>query len=155
MQKKPGEISSNTLSLRFMQNAAKTRQEREIEAAKAKVRTDEEWELAPEYRESWSVRQDEGQRQVLDAVLSWGYGVCTNGGSLSGCSVLYEPSYLPFLFPGLSSSDVRAATMANIEAEPDELHEEREMSGQGTGIPYKGRRKFGKHGREETEVWIS
>ena len=72
---------------------------------------------------------------MLDAVVSWGYGVCTNVGSLFGCSVLYEPSYLLFLFPGLLSSDVHAATMANIETEPDELHEEREMSGQGTGIP--------------------
>ena len=62
MQKKPGEISSNTLSLRFMQNAVKTRQECEIEAAKAKVRTIEEWEIVPEYRKSWSMRQDEGQR---------------------------------------------------------------------------------------------
>ena len=62
MQKKPGKISSNTLSLRFMQNAAKTRQEREIEAAKAKVHTNEEWELAPEYRERCSMQQDEGQR---------------------------------------------------------------------------------------------
>ena len=78
--------------------------------------------------------------------------MCTNGSSLFGCSVLYEPSHLLFLFLGLLSSDVHAATMANIETGLDELHEEREMSGQGTGIPYKGRHKFGKHGREETEV---
>ena len=55
---------------------------------RAKVRTNEEWELVPEYRESWSMQKDEGQRQVLDAVVSWRYGACTNGGSLFGCSVL-------------------------------------------------------------------
>ena len=61
MQKKPGEISSNTLSLRFMKNAAKAQQEREVEKSKAKVKSEEEWELAPELRESWKRQVDDDQ----------------------------------------------------------------------------------------------
>ena len=59
MSKKPGQISSNTLSLRFMQNAAKARQESEFEAANAKVRTDEEWELSPDVKQSWGIGDGE------------------------------------------------------------------------------------------------
>ena len=58
-----------------------------------------------------------------------GYGVYTHGGFLFGYRALYEPSYLRL------SSDVRAATMANIEAKPDESHEERDISGQGLQGP--------------------
>jgi len=59
MNKNSGQISSNTLSLRFMQNAARAIQEREVEAAKAKVRSDEEWELSPDIMQSWSIRDGE------------------------------------------------------------------------------------------------
>lgn len=42
-----------------MKNAARARQEREVEEAKAKVRTEEEWELAPEMRERLEEQVDE------------------------------------------------------------------------------------------------
>jgi hypothetical protein len=42
-----------------MQNAAKAKQEKEVKAAKAKVRTEEEWELSPDVRQSWGVGDGE------------------------------------------------------------------------------------------------
>jgi len=69
-----------------MQNAARAMQEQEVEASKAKVRTEEEWELPKEL---------------------WGGEATTSEDQL----VSYEPSYLPFLFPGFAggTSSVKAA----------------------------------------------
>lgn len=63
MEKKPGQISSNTLGLRFMQNAARAKEEREREAAKSRVRTEEEWEVAAEVRKGWGVDVGEGEEE--------------------------------------------------------------------------------------------
>ncbi|KAF8511986.1 hypothetical protein JB92DRAFT_348177 [Gautieria morchelliformis] len=130
MKKKPGEISSNTLNLRFMQTAAKARQEREIEDAKKKVKTEEEWELTPELRERWGV-----DRQADDQAVS------------------YEPSYLPFVFPGFPSSSKHTIPAGRVKPEADESHEDGECVDEMEVVSYKGRRKFGKYGKEQTEEY--
>lgn len=73
------------------------------------------------------------------------------------CRVSYEPSYLPFLFPGLekdsntSMHTTAAVIKTNPASESDDSHESGELE---PSIVYKGRRKFGKHGREEIEVCV-
>jgi hypothetical protein len=50
-------ISTGTLSLRFMQNAAhrKAKQLGEVETEQAKVKDDGEWEVKKEVREAWGI----------------------------------------------------------------------------------------------------
>ncbi|KAF9068718.1 hypothetical protein BDP27DRAFT_1326836, partial [Rhodocollybia butyracea] len=78
-------LSTGTLSLRFMQNAQRAKQIKEVELEKAHVEDDGQWEIAKEIRESW------GSPAENDNTVS------------------YEQSYLPFLFPSVSGS-VQAST---------------------------------------------
>ncbi|EGN94648.1 hypothetical protein SERLA73DRAFT_187686 [Serpula lacrymans var. lacrymans S7.3] len=75
-------LSSGTLSLRFMQNARRTQHATVVEAEKAQVKDDAEWEVAREVREAW------GQTSSSDD-------------KSQPVTVTYETSYLPFLFPSL------------------------------------------------------
>jgi hypothetical protein len=59
-----------------MQNAHRAKNLAEVEAGKAKVKDDGEWEVSQEVRDSWGV----------------------GSSSRSGPVVSYESSYLPFLF---------------------------------------------------------
>ncbi|KIJ57050.1 hypothetical protein M422DRAFT_40595 [Sphaerobolus stellatus SS14] len=108
-----GIISKNTLSLRFMQNAARALQEEEVEAAQAKIRTEEEWELP---KELWGGTEHSQEEQT----------------------VTYEPSYLPFLFPGLGSNGGQDTSDFEV------LVREEGLTGR-----YRGRRKFAKQIEEE------
>jgi hypothetical protein len=146
--KKPGEISSNTLNLRFMQTATKTRQEREIEDARRKVKTEEEWELTPELRERWGVdRQADVQARVLVRIL-----MAVSSLTIHVCSVSYEPSYLPFVFPGFPSSSKHTAPVTRVNPESDESNDDGESFDKMAVVSYTGRRKFGKYGKEQTEA---
>ncbi|KIK63549.1 hypothetical protein GYMLUDRAFT_71690 [Collybiopsis luxurians FD-317 M1] len=73
-------LSNGTLSLRFMQNAQRAKQLKEVELEKAHVEDDGQWEIAKEIRDSW------GPPAESDSTVS------------------YEQSYLPFLFPSLPAS---------------------------------------------------
>lgn len=46
-------LSTGTLSLKFMQNAQRSKQLKEVELDKAPVEDDGQWEIAKEIRESW------------------------------------------------------------------------------------------------------
>lgn len=48
-------LSTGTLSLRFMQNAHRAKQLKEVEADRAQVKDDGEWEVAKEVREAWGI----------------------------------------------------------------------------------------------------
>ncbi|KAG6833414.1 hypothetical protein H0H87_007399 [Tephrocybe sp. NHM501043] len=75
-------ISNGTLGLRFMQNALRAKQLKEVEAERAPVKDDAEWEV---------------DRKVRDA---WGPSSSSNSQTIA-----YETSYLPFLFsPEASNS---------------------------------------------------
>ncbi|KAJ4479406.1 hypothetical protein C8R41DRAFT_772055 [Lentinula lateritia] len=73
------QLSSGTLSLKFMQNAQRAKQLKEVVLERAHVEDDGQWEIAKEIRESW-------------------------GSTESNDTVFYESSYLPFIFPSTSSS---------------------------------------------------
>ncbi|KAJ3838915.1 hypothetical protein F5878DRAFT_680759 [Lentinula raphanica] len=73
------QLSSGTLGLRFMQNAQRAKQLKEVELEKAHVEDDGRWEIAKEIRESW-------------------------GPGGSDDAVSHESSYLPFLFPSVSTT---------------------------------------------------
>ncbi|KAF5372869.1 hypothetical protein D9758_001611 [Tetrapyrgos nigripes] len=79
-------LSTGTLSLRFMQNAQRAKQQKEVELEKAHVEDDGQWEIAKEVRDSW------GPASQTDNAVS------------------YETSYLPFLFPSLSGPDTTSST---------------------------------------------
>ncbi|KZP33210.1 hypothetical protein FIBSPDRAFT_374985 [Athelia psychrophila] len=102
-------LSTSTLSLKFMQNAHRAKQLAQVELEQAKVKDEAEWEVAKEVREGWGGAS----------------------GSGSGKSVVYEASYMPFLFD-------RDGDVANDDDEAD--------------VKPKGRRTFGKHGQEVEEV---
>ncbi|THV07961.1 hypothetical protein K435DRAFT_709169 [Dendrothele bispora CBS 962.96] len=71
-------LSTGTLSLRFMQNAQRAKQLKEVELEKAHVEDDGQWEIAQEIRDSWGpVSQPDN-------------------------SISHETSYIPFLFPSFS-----------------------------------------------------
>ncbi|KAF8510578.1 hypothetical protein BU17DRAFT_97984 [Hysterangium stoloniferum] len=121
MQKKAGQISSNTLNLRFMKNAVRAQQDLEVEAAKEKVKIN----------------------LMIRGTQHYMFLVSISYAELIDISVSYEQSYLPFLFPGFSngrpSTDVPSTSDAGQES-----HIERSEHSL-----YKGRRKFGKHGEEQ------
>ena len=48
-------LSNSTLSLRFMQNAQRARQQAAADAERAKVKDEAEWEVSREIRESWGL----------------------------------------------------------------------------------------------------
>ncbi|KAK0210307.1 hypothetical protein DFS33DRAFT_1378285 [Desarmillaria ectypa] len=88
MSAKPKTLSNGTLSLRFMQNAHRAQQLKEVELEKAQVKDSDEWAIPKEIQESW--------------------------GESTSDAVSYEDSYLPFLFPTEpSSSSSSAQTRAN------------------------------------------
>ncbi|KAF5376749.1 hypothetical protein D9615_007896 [Tricholomella constricta] len=78
-------ISSGTLGLRFMQNAQRAKQLKEVEAERAPVKDDGQWEVEQKIRDAWGPAS-----------------------SSSSQAIAHETSYLPFLFssePSISSSD--------------------------------------------------
>ncbi|KAF9463496.1 hypothetical protein BDZ94DRAFT_1258948 [Collybia nuda] len=75
-------ISTGTMGLRFMQNAQRAKQLKEVEAEKAHVKDEAEWEVDQKVREAWGISS-------------------TNS---SSHTVTHETSYLPFLFPSLEES---------------------------------------------------
>lgn len=46
-------LSTSTLSLKFMQNAHRAKNLKEVELEKAPVKDDGEWEVSKEVREAW------------------------------------------------------------------------------------------------------
>ncbi|KAF8970701.1 hypothetical protein BDZ97DRAFT_1790556 [Flammula alnicola] len=71
-------LSTSTLSLRFMQNAHRAKQLKEVELDRAEVQDDGKWEVSQVVRDSWGVEKD----------------------IKSESSDVHEESYLPFLFSG-------------------------------------------------------
>ena len=47
-------LSTGTLSLRFMQNAHRAKQLKEVEADKAQVKDDGEWEVTQDLKDRWT-----------------------------------------------------------------------------------------------------
>ncbi|KAJ3491930.1 hypothetical protein NLI96_g370 [Meripilus lineatus] len=85
-------LSNGTLSLRFMQNAQRAKQQAQVEAEQAKVKDEAEWEVSQETKDAWGVGSN-------------------SEGDPSG--VTYETSYVPFLFP--HSADDCGDTISQVE----------------------------------------
>ncbi|KAF7977200.1 hypothetical protein HWV62_4453 [Athelia sp. TMB] len=102
-------LSTGTLSLKFMQNAHRAKQLAQVELEQAEVKDEAEWQVSKEVREAWGVASGSGsQAKATD--------------------VVYEASYIPFLFDREDDGDVEKP---------------------------RGRRVFGKHGKEVEEVTVS
>ncbi|KAF8154223.1 hypothetical protein B0H34DRAFT_662075 [Crassisporium funariophilum] len=69
-------LSTSTLSLRFMQNAHRAKQMKEVELDRAEVKDDGEWEVSQAVKDAWGLPQ----------------------GAQSLSTDVHEASYLPFLF---------------------------------------------------------
>ncbi|KAL1682141.1 hypothetical protein EV122DRAFT_204175 [Schizophyllum commune] len=76
-------LSNSILSLKFMQNAQRAKQQKEVEIERAKVKDEAEWEVPKEVREGW-------------------------GPTSSSSAVSLEDSYLPFLYPVLETAGAEA-----------------------------------------------
>ncbi|RDB17597.1 hypothetical protein Hypma_001044 [Hypsizygus marmoreus] len=74
-------ISKGTLGLRFMQNAQRAKQLKEVEEDRAQVKDDGQWEVDTAVRDAWGT---------------------VSSSSSSSQTISYESSYLPFLFPSVS-----------------------------------------------------
>ncbi|KAI0742890.1 hypothetical protein C8Q80DRAFT_1058252, partial [Daedaleopsis nitida] len=70
-------LSNGTLSLRFMQNAHRAKQQAQVEAEQAKIKDDAEWSVSMEVRDAWGI-----------------------GSSIASArtEIEHETSYLPFIF---------------------------------------------------------
>lgn len=117
-----------------------------MEIEQAHVKDDAEWEVSEEVRRAWGV---------------------VHGGDEDRKRVTYEQSYLPFLFPSLSDGEnervrghegrLHAGMKVDIGdddgEEWDDGDETRHMGSQNTvSLRPRGRRTFGKHGREVAQV---
>ena len=51
-------LSNGTLSLRFMQNAHRSKNMSEVEPKKAPVKDDGEWEVGKDVKEAWGLLDD-------------------------------------------------------------------------------------------------
>ncbi|KAL1742060.1 hypothetical protein HDZ31DRAFT_44084 [Schizophyllum fasciatum] len=72
-------LSNSILSLKFMQNAQRAKQQEEVEIERAKVKDEAEWEVPKEVREGWEE-------------------------AAGSSAVSLEDSYLPFLYPVLETA---------------------------------------------------
>ncbi|KIP06873.1 hypothetical protein PHLGIDRAFT_127989 [Phlebiopsis gigantea 11061_1 CR5-6] len=75
-------LSNGTMSLKFMQNAQRAKQQAQVELEQAKIRDEAEWEVSQETKDAW------------------GIGVSSFA---STSSVVHESSYMPFLFTSAAS----------------------------------------------------
>ncbi|KIL59752.1 hypothetical protein M378DRAFT_36994, partial [Amanita muscaria Koide BX008] len=75
-------LSTSTLSLRFMRNAQRAKQLKEVELEKAAVHDDAQWDVGQEVREAWGLVSEQDPFQT----------------------VTHETSYLPFLFSDTSDA---------------------------------------------------
>ncbi|KAL5479003.1 hypothetical protein ACEPAI_2291 [Sanghuangporus weigelae] len=86
-------LSNSTLSLRFMQNAQRAKQQAAVDLESAKVKDEAEWEVPKQVTATW--------------------GLASGSKAKTGQTIVQESSYLPFLFPSLqnggSSSNDEAA----------------------------------------------
>ncbi|PSR73035.1 hypothetical protein PHLCEN_2v11139 [Hermanssonia centrifuga] len=71
-------LSNGTLSLRFMQNAQRAKQQAQVELEQAKIKDDAEWEMPQEVKDAW--------------------GIGSSPDTTRSSSVTHESSYLPFIF---------------------------------------------------------
>ncbi|KAG6853843.1 hypothetical protein C0991_000837 [Blastosporella zonata] len=83
-------ISRGTLGLRFMQNAQRAKQLKEVEAERAPVNEDE-WRVDPKIRDVWGPSSSSSNSQTIS----------------------YESSYLPFLFSDEESTSLSAQNVQN------------------------------------------
>jgi hypothetical protein len=58
-------LSTGTLSLRFMQNAHRAKQLKEVELDRAEVKDDGMWEVSQAVRDSWGLQRDSDSMLVL------------------------------------------------------------------------------------------
>lgn len=64
MQSSAGKsLSNGTMSLRFMQNALRSKQQTAVDLERAKVKDDAEWEVSKEVREAWGLSGSGRQRE--------------------------------------------------------------------------------------------
>jgi len=87
-------LSTSTLSLRFMQNAHRAKQMKEVELDRAEVKDDGKWEVSQVVRDSWGLSK-ESEAEFVD---------------------VHEESYLPFMFAEKTSdsNDVDTAAKKTI-----------------------------------------
>jgi hypothetical protein len=94
-------ISTGTLSLRFMQNAHRAKQLKEVELDRAEVKDDGKWEVSqPEaVRDAWGlprVRFINSSQFLIYCQLNF----------LPRIKDVHESSYIPFIFSSTSSFEV-------------------------------------------------
>ncbi|EMD30908.1 hypothetical protein CERSUDRAFT_120251 [Gelatoporia subvermispora B] len=87
-------LSNGTLSLRFMQNAQRTKQQAQVEAEQKQIKDEAEWEVSKEVKEAWGISESRTEHDVA-----------------------HEASYLPFLFPSASDS-AEASSSASLYQKP-------------------------------------
>ena len=92
MAPRAGGLSNGTLSLKFMQRAQISANESPVEAARAKLVNDSEWEL-PAARAGQS-KASSGRQSMY----GYSFSDVVEMVEPSSASVTYEASYLPFLF---------------------------------------------------------
>ncbi|KAH9852973.1 hypothetical protein C2E23DRAFT_859599 [Lenzites betulinus] len=105
-------LSNGTMALRFMQNAQRAKLQAQVELEQAKIKDDAEWSVSQDVRDAWGIGQ--------------------NSSSTSSDNVVYEASYVPFLF---QSDAVEASSSSQVEERPK----------------LKGRRTFNAKGKEVVE----
>ncbi|KAH8114821.1 hypothetical protein DFH11DRAFT_1726311 [Phellopilus nigrolimitatus] len=101
-------LSNGTLSLRFMQNAQRAKQQASVDLERAKVKDDAEWEVSREVRDAW--------------------GIPPSSKPATKQSISHETSYLPFLFPSLRKS----TSSADDESMPEASTSSTKISGRRT-----------------------
>ncbi|KAH9476855.1 hypothetical protein JR316_0010771 [Psilocybe cubensis] len=84
-------LSTSTLSLKFMQNAQRAKNLKEVELDRAEVKDDGKWEISQHIRDSWGITNER----------------------LSESSDVHEASYLPFLFSGDTSTNTNSNVTAS------------------------------------------
>ena len=62
-------ISTGTLSLRFMQNAHRAKQLKEVELDRAEVKDDGMWEVSQAVRDAWGLQRDPNSSLVSQLVI--------------------------------------------------------------------------------------
>ncbi len=124
-------LSNGTLSLRFMQNAQRAKQQAHVEAEQAQVKDEAEWEVPQEIKDAWGVNSSSVAGHVRCRKLSV-VDVSLNH-LVSSSVVSYEASYVPFLFP-LSSDGPGEVPSRTEPPIPRRLNGRRTFNGDGKEV---------------------
>ncbi|CAL1698199.1 unnamed protein product [Somion occarium] len=122
-------LSNGTLSLRFMQNARRAKQQAQVEAEQAKIKDEAEWEVSQVVKEAWGIG---------------------SSSQIRTSAITHEASYLPFLFSPTADDQGDSSTQAASVSVP-KLKGRRTFNARGQEVISEAKAEVKEEGQERDQ----